>query len=47
VAAAGVNQEVVPVGDLVFLGGHSAIGVDGSVEHKGDVAAQARRPSRA
>lgn len=32
----------VRVGDLVFLGGHAAIGADRSVEHAGDVAAQAR-----
>jgi len=38
-----VSREFVRVGDLVFLGGHAAIGADGSVEHEGDVVAQARR----
>lgn len=33
----------VRVGDLVFLGGHAAVTADGSVEHPGEVAAQARR----
>jgi enamine deaminase RidA (YjgF/YER057c/UK114 family) len=33
----------VRVGDLVFLGGHAAIAADGSVNHAGDVAAQARQ----
>jgi len=33
----------VRVGNLVFLGGHAAITADGSVDHPGDVAAQARR----
>jgi len=37
-----VSAEFVRAGELVFLGGHSAIGADGSVEHEGDVAAQAR-----
>ena len=32
----------VRVGDLVFLGGYTALGPDGSVEHPGDVGAQAR-----
>lgn len=32
----------VRAGDLVFLGGHAAIGADGVVEHPGDVAAQTR-----
>jgi enamine deaminase RidA (YjgF/YER057c/UK114 family) len=32
----------VKVGDLVFLAGHNAINADGSIEHAGDVAAQAR-----
>jgi enamine deaminase RidA (YjgF/YER057c/UK114 family) len=36
-----VSAEFVRAGELVFLGGHSAIGADGSVEHEGDVAAQA------
>ena len=37
-----MSAEFVRAGKLVFLGGHSAIGADGSVEHEGDVAAQAK-----
>jgi enamine deaminase RidA (YjgF/YER057c/UK114 family) len=33
----------VRAGALVFLGGHSAIAADGSVEHPGDAAGQSRR----
>lgn len=36
----------VRVGDLVFLGGHAAIAADGSVNHPGDVASQAREAFR-
>jgi enamine deaminase RidA (YjgF/YER057c/UK114 family) len=38
-----VSGRFVRAGDLVFLGGHAAVGAGGSVEHEGDVAAQARR----
>jgi len=37
-----MSREFARAGELVFLGGHSAAGADGSVEHPGDVEAQAR-----
>jgi enamine deaminase RidA (YjgF/YER057c/UK114 family) len=37
-----VSRELTRAGELVFLGAHSAANADGSVEHAGDVAGQAR-----
>jgi enamine deaminase RidA (YjgF/YER057c/UK114 family) len=37
-----VSADAARAGDFVFLGGHAAVGADGSVEHAGNVEAQAR-----